>query len=386
MKNLERWLKQTESLFSPEIYIKAAWYFLVGAALQRRVWYGAYQQLFPNLYVALVGPAAIGKGLVLGEVRKYLSHHKKLVEVTKGVVMPKEVITLGPNDTTYQAYLKCLQGASTSAGEYVYTSVAFVLEEMETLFSRADWTDKLLKMMLQIYDCKDYDYETAQSGCYKITNPCSSLIGGITPKSLVGLFKKNIMTDGFASRTIMVLENFPRKSSFFLDNGTGADFDKELKDWILHLTKLKGAVTINSETRKFVEDWWEKEGKKEKNPKLEGFYGRKRAHVLKLAMAAHFSDNLDMELRQEDFGEAIDFMNEVERRMLDNIETFQMNDFALVADEILKYVYSLNREVTLSEVARSFPMRIIELKDILDQLVVSGRLRLVKAGVYARQT
>ena len=377
MKNLDKWLAHTQNLFSPDLYKVIGWYFVVGAALQRRVWFGNIkaQPMFPNLYIFLVGPAAVGKGLVLSEVRRFLSMHKHQVEISRGHVVPRNIIEIGPNDTTYKAYIKALQSCTALHGTYSYSALVFVLEELETLFSHAEWTDKLMKMFLQIYDCKDYSYTTAESGSFYITNTCSSLIGGITPKNLVGLFKKNILTDGFASRTLIIIENNPSKQNFFLDTSTTSDFTHEIGEWIKKLTKLYGEVTIAPEVRAFVEDWWEKDCKSNYNPRLEGFRGRKRAHVLKLAMCIHFSDSTTLELSEEDFRAAIELVNVIEKRLEENIELFQMNEFALVAEEIVRYINGARRPVPFSEIARRFPMKLLDLKGIIDHLVIARRIK-----------
>ena len=111
------------------------------------------------------------------------------------------------------------------------------------------------------------------------------------------------------------------------------------------------------------------------NPRLEGFRGRKRAHVLKLAMCIHFSDSTTLELSEEDFRAAIELVNVIEKRLEENIELFQMNEFALVAEEIVRYINGARRPVPFSEIARRFPMKLLDLKGIIDHLVIARRIK-----------
>ena len=66
-------------MFSPDSFVNFGWYYVVAAALQRRVWYGSLtgDPLFPNPYIVFVADAGAGKGLVLGKCNELLKHHRK---------------------------------------------------------------------------------------------------------------------------------------------------------------------------------------------------------------------------------------------------------------------------------------------------------------------
>ena len=75
--NLERWEYYMRDVTSPTMYITLGFYFMIAAALQRRVYLGSDERpLFPNLYIILVGEPGVGKGLVIKPVTEFLKHHK----------------------------------------------------------------------------------------------------------------------------------------------------------------------------------------------------------------------------------------------------------------------------------------------------------------------
>lgn len=81
------WRNFTSGLCSPDLFIDFGFYFMIGAALQRRVWTGpSHMPVFPNPYVVFVGDPGTGKGLVTTAVYKILSHHLLPLRNTAEVV------------------------------------------------------------------------------------------------------------------------------------------------------------------------------------------------------------------------------------------------------------------------------------------------------------
>src|SRR6266702_872414 len=77
MPNLDLWRSWMRDACSPETYIEFGWYYIIGSALQRRVWVGPEKfPIFPNEYIIFVGDSGVGKGLVLKHVSNVLKYHK----------------------------------------------------------------------------------------------------------------------------------------------------------------------------------------------------------------------------------------------------------------------------------------------------------------------
>jgi hypothetical protein len=182
-----------KNIKSPVEFIDTGFYAMVGACLQRRVWLGPPEAaIFPNIYVLLVGPPGVGKGLVLKQVNELLKWHKKtqgtleaaqnIQELKRkaqsdGNIDPAVVVQLAqaeqamrdiadsggaskekskqnflfpvaPESITYEALVSLnarlsstVKGISPQSmapsGIYIHHSLCFILEEMSSLFRKS---------------------------------------------------------------------------------------------------------------------------------------------------------------------------------------------------------------------------------------------------------
>lgn len=400
MTNFDRWRYYTKHLFSPNTYVDVAWLYTISAALERRVWIGDKQgqPLHPNLYFVLVGPPAVGKGLVLGESAKLLSYHKdeKLSKVSHEI----DLFVGGPNNITYEALChKLAEGTKRrnwfnprkNAEELLpHASMWFVLEELESLFKEGPENKKLRVLTLELYDCKDkYEYETKNSGKDRIKFPCMSLFGGLTPKSIGELFTKGVLDDGWFSRTIFIFENYPRFNTFQL-KPPDADMllEKEkLLEHIKSLHKLTGEIIVKPEIWEFMEKHWadvEVPKMARAYHKLDSYYGRKRVHIPKLACAFHFSESLDPELSIEDFQNAITFLERLEVNMTKGVKAHGKNQQNNLSKEILRFIRTAEEAVGLAAIVGEFSTeaRMDELNELLEVLIFTGQITKTTDGKF----
>ena len=78
MTPLEAWRHWLEDCESPDSYINFAFYAMVAAACERRIWLTTSKgTLYPNLYTVLVGTPGVGKGQVIKPVLEVLREFKK---------------------------------------------------------------------------------------------------------------------------------------------------------------------------------------------------------------------------------------------------------------------------------------------------------------------
>jgi len=395
LTNLQKWQYYNENLFSPETYITVGWLYLISSALQRRVWYGDLkgQPLFPNLFIILVGPPAVGKGLVLGECTKLLKHHTYIQGTTSydEVANKKQLFPMGPNDITYEKLCDELSLATArltykdNDKEKIYThaSMSFVLEELESLFKKRDNTS-LTKFFLQTYDCKDYDYKTKHQGENCIKHPCTNILAGCVPDTIVELAKMKIFNDGFVSRTIFIYENKPRLQTFFLKQPDENQFkaQAELLDHIKLLSKLHGNLTLEDGVESYLENWFKTIHAKQEasaHPRMQTYYGRKRVHIMKLAACYHFSeDTTSMVITLEDFKKAIKLLEELETNMSIGFTAAGRNTLNLIYTQILRFIKSHHNDyVSKNEIFINFfsDLTLDELDRILLELCFMGKLR-----------
>ncbi len=335
---------------SPQIWIDFGWYFLIGAALQRRVWlYDDARPLFANSYVCFVGPPGSGKGLILGPIADILRHHKKLkgqrIKTSIGYEMPG-IFPVGADSITFEALVAdvasgCGRIPTPNGDQYVHCSYTFVLEELSSLFKHK--TQDVVKFLTNAYDCKSYDYKTKHQGCDIVRNLCMSFIAGTQQDFLKEATDAHIFTQGFASRALFLFETTPRFERFHLgelDEEQKQGY-KEILEWVKHLSTLYGKVTYDSDTYAFLEDWYIKEfvpQKERATGKMQTYFARKKVIMLKLAMAIHFSESTELTIHMPSFEKAITLLTKVEITMAAGLNMAGRNELHLHGRQIMLFI------------------------------------------------
>ncbi len=274
-------------------------YYLISAALQRRVYLGSdTKPLFPNQYMIFVGPPGIGKGLVLTEVADILRHHKlrKNLSVPRTNTtpsttdpkkdeakeemdaaahralmlefkqanphLPKEIngsitkqlreplaIPVAADTTTYEALIRAHANSLRTAhytsdskllknGMYTHSSLCFCLEEISSLFRKH--SDDVSRYLLRAYDCTNYEYDAKTPGLEDyVLSPCLNMLGGTQQSFIQEIFKDKLLTEGFASRTIFIPEAEPRGHTYDMFTFSAEQLAAK-RQLINHVEKLIG--------------------------------------------------------------------------------------------------------------------------------------------------
>lgn len=388
MTNSEKWYEYTIGLPSPDNYIRWSWRYIIAASLQRRVWMPPdHQPCYANQYTILVGPPGIGKGLCVTPVSEFLRHWKlkdavKALEgksdqdkQTAAAVMDADMknatdetirgtnrkvdiiepllIPIASDATTYEALVTAVAGSfrrvnythyDIAQGKnvqkvYGHSSICFSLPELASLLRKR--TDDTVNYLLGLYDCPlDYVYDTKTQGKDRIRRGCLNLFAGTTPSFMQQILNEKLIDQGFGSRTFFIYANKDRRTQFWIPDLTEQqkEYKKELLQHVLQLTTLYGPIQLTPEVKEFLEKWWRTTDIRKNNhsEKLEGYYSRKKVHMLKVAMAEHFSESLEMSIPVETFQRAMNILEEEEKNMHLAITIEGKNNLALVAKKILE--------------------------------------------------
>lgn len=435
LSNYEKWRLYTDGLISPDNFIDFGWYFLISAALQRRVWTGPdHQRLYPNIYVIPVAEPGIGKGLVIKQVAELLKFHKlpdpksnKAIQGLKDVDRATMetvaeidyktaqgniddgekkkssknksydkplLFPVAADATTYEALVKSVSQAirrinyyetnpTTGNQEfkvYTHSSISFCLEEISSLIRRR--TEDVIHFLIQAYDCGDYIYDTKTQGKDRIKKCCVSFFGGTTPGFLQSTFDDRLLTEGFSSRTFFIFASSNRKSSLWIPDLTHQQ-KSSYADIQIHLEKLShlyGRVTVDEDALSELSKWWEESQAKRVNtsPKLLPYYSRKNIHFQKLALAIHFGESTEMHLTIKPYLRAIEILEKEEKNMHLALGVDRANPLSIPAERIWKDLLAngkKSRKELLLDHWEELPNGGDSLDEIIEHLRISGKVR-----------
>lgn len=327
---MERWQILMKNITAPQAWIDFGFYFMIGASLQRRVfYYGSGEEggeLFLNPYYCFVGPPGLGKDLVNNVVRSMLTHHKYTkgaqIKTSTGLEYPP-ILSMGADSETFEELVEsiaeCVRIFPKPDGKnYLHCSYIFVLKELSSLFKRK--TEDVVKFLIRAYDCDYYDYLTKHQGKQRLRNLCMSFLAGTQPKFLLEARKANIFDQGFASRTLWLFEDQKRFARFHVTELDEAQkkIKGELLLYLKQLLGLYGQIIYSEATYNFLESWERDTLEKETkmcSPRMQEYFARKKVTMLKLAGALHFAESTKMEIPTERFLEAIKILDNLEPQM-----------------------------------------------------------------------
>jgi hypothetical protein len=221
--------------------------------------------------------------------------------------------------------------------------------------------DGIVNFMLDAYDCPEkYEYRTKHQGKDCVHRCCLNFAAGTTPDYMAKTFDDSLLNEGMASRSFFIFAYEKR----FYKLETDAESETQLRAkshllaWLRKLSSLYGEVRLTEEAKQHLKFWYENihpKVKPNRDPKMVHYYGRKDLHVLKTAMAIHFSDSLEMEISLETLIKAMDVLEEAEKKMHLALQVGSKNPLANIARKITAwFVARENEPASFKEILEVF--------------------------------
>lgn len=395
MNNLspkEAWDLYTADLPSPQSYIDFGWLVLITSALERRIWYYEQNQLFINLFVVMVGRPALGKSILLSTVADLLKELKTdkraKVKTSGGGTEDATRFAVGADCATFQQILQELadsrmaiqvQDKDNKTIPYSYCALTFLLEELSSLMQRH--RDDVVKFLLRSFDANNYEYKTRHSEPVILRRICMNLFAGTQMEFMQEANDFKIFGQGFSSRTIWLFETQRRFTRFHIESSGGRNQEarKVIIEHLQHLSTLYGQLQYSPEVHAFLEDWYINTNAEKEvtgGPRMEGYYGRKKVHLLKIAAAIHFSSKYDLEITLDEVKQAIAILDEIEPRMAAGLNVVGRNRMSPFARNILDILKGAGpKGVHYPSLASMFhsDLSLDELNTILEELTILGK-------------
>ena len=289
---LEMLMSQTQDLESPKRYFYFAGLGVLSAVVKRNVWLdrgGAYK-LYPNVYIMLIGPSGIKKGLPIKVAEKLVTD----LNVTKVIA----------GRSSIQAIIENLGHQTMNKdGTVTKDATAFIVSGE---FSQSILEDpQALTILTDLYDSQYKDVHTnlLKSGKSILRNVYLSMLGASNETHLHAVIGQRDIMGGFIARTLMVSENKRnRKNSLVYRTANTIDYEG-LSEYLRTISVLKGEFQYYPGADKFYEEWYNEY--EPDNEDITGTANRFPDTVLKVAMLVSMSRGVDMMLTIDDIQESI---------------------------------------------------------------------------------
>lgn len=389
--NIERWNYYLRDYPSPQSYIDYAFYYMVSASLQRRVWISSGRPIYPNQYIIFVANPGVGKGLPSSEVNMIMKSYKlhdngkvtaeqmrqlqEFYNKFKGEgkapapELDEELLfPMGPDAISYEALVN--HNASSvrrhnvkfphpCAPNNIYTNnpLCFILEELSSLFRKK--MEDVVNYLIKAWDCDDYVYTTISRKTDRVRKTCLSLLGCTQPSFMKDVMEDNLLSTGFAARTLFLYEDRNRFEKWLIP-----PHDKDQLECKLHimkhirnLSRVFGELSYTPEAESFSKNFFETiqpHNRINADAKLDDFYSRKKIHVHKMSIAMHFADieiddegQCDMVITLPTVLKALKLIESIENRMHVAIKSAPRNPLSGPTRKILRTLQMQGAMTTL---------------------------------------
>lgn len=333
---IDSFIIATENKGSPQIFRRWAAISAIAGALDRKTFvYTKASNLYPNLYVFLVGPPGVGKGQSLDAV-EFLWR-----------ALPQTDYHIAPTSVTKASLVDFLKDAKTNhirhdcePSHLDYNSLQVLSRELGTFMTTYD--GEFVNFMTDVWDGKPYS-ETRRSKDVKVALPRTfiNLIAGTTPSFLNTFLPIGAWDQGFMSRVICIHSAELIVTDLF-PTGIENDLPPDLISDFRLMSKLYGQFIFTEEAKLAIMSWYESGAQPAPmHPKLVHYNARRAQNLLKLSMIISASRRDTMKIEIDDFEEARAYLEDAEEQMPDIFKVGGGGDSKAI-DDAWFFIYTTN--------------------------------------------
>lgn len=334
---VDSYLEFTEILPSPRLFRKWAAIFYVAAAIERKVWVRTMgSNLYPGLYVVLVGPPGIGKG------QSIYPGEQLLREVPELHVGPSDMTAASLIDALNESVRRILLlGHPEPFVEF--NSLVVISRELGVLIPA--WETALMNNLTDIYDGFTVDQKRRGKDLrIKIDRPQINFLGACTPSYLNEVMPPGAWDQGFISRTLLIYSGERRLTDPFEE--ALASSGTRLRNDLLHdlktIAQEYGQLSFTPEAAGAIKAWVRGGNQPEPtHARLQFYNARRTAHLLKLCVISSLAQSGNKIISVDNYAEALNWLIEAESHMPDIFKSMVSGGDSSAMEETWNYVWTL---------------------------------------------
>jgi hypothetical protein len=325
---IEKFVDFTSNLEVPEIWRRWSAISMLGAVMEQRVWMETGGNLYPNLYVFLVGQPGMGKS------RSIMAASNLVREALPDIFFGATSMTRASLSDYMNEAKRIIPKIPPPAIEF--NSLVCIADEFSAFMHEYD--SALVAALVEFYDVNPYSEGRRVSNIrIKIARPQLNILTGSTPSNLIHTLKDYVWDQGLMSRVIMVHSS--ERPIIDVFNEPARDRPPALINDLKVIWLLEGQFNVTADFGIAMHNW--KTGGFEPvpdHPKLAHYASRRFAHLLKLSMIASIDRSNELIVRLEDFNRAKQWLIEAEVTMPFIFKEGSIVPDSKIMDEIAHFV------------------------------------------------
>ncbi len=330
--------------------------------------------IYPNMYIVLVGPSGCRKGTAMGPGFKMLNE--------LGIKMAAEATT---RESLIRELRKTSNTTILSDGSTVllHSSLTIFSQELTVFLGYNNM--QLMADLCDWFDCRErWTYRTKTMGEDDIIGVWVNLIGATTPDLIQSTLPRDAIGGGLTARMIMVFA--PRKGKTVVCPFE-TDYEKELRKGLIadleQISMISGEYKV---TDAFMEDWAKWYTLQDTKPpfddtRLSGYIERRPLHVLKLSMIMSASESNNLVIDSRHLDRAIRTLTDIEPGMSKTFSGVGKSRLSDVLTRVLSYIITVkvtNMEDIMNHFYFDADMR--DMYNIIETLKSMGVISIGVAG------
>lgn len=408
---LDNYMQLVEETESPRVFHLWSALSGVAACVGRRVWLPfGFTEMYPNMYILLVGPAASRKNTAINIMQKFLrkatgvkfaqddcagkkqgiiaamaGQDEQEIEDDQLTQQLHTLASLAPEQALKAIANVVIPGPKkTPEGMSKNKDDKFSLYITATEFTAFTGQNNLefIQFLTKVYDGEPYIYRLKnKKEEFVMDNPMVNLLGGTTPTNIADSLPTTAIGEGFTSRVILVFgsrkyKSIPRPDSF--DETLQQTIQKRYSEIYYNLS---GELQEAPDAKQFANGIYER-----RNSLTDGrftyYLGRRHTHFLKIGMlfaCARMSKMVEI----QDYLQADALLTSTEKFMPDALGEFGMSPLAAASQKIVEFI-NFSREPVTVQMLWAFmhrDLRMHELSNVLNDLQAANRIQQTKSMI-----
>jgi len=330
---LESYLQFTQQAESPTSYHTWSGITAIASVLKRKCYanWGLMGYIYPNFYVALVGPPGGRKGTAMKIAKSMLQQ----LEIKIGSD------ALGSTQILYKEIKDSEEEFIEFNGKTKkHKSLSIWSEEFQVFLSDKD--PMLISSITDLFDCSDqWKYSTLSRGVDDLSNCFLNIIGAITPSLLQSKLSSDAVGGGLVSRIIFIVGYgaIKKRALQFLSDKEKA-LQKQLIEDLQQISILSGPFKLTNDFLNVFVDWYENTPSTDgvDVDKFMGYNARRALHIKKLCMIFSASESDEMSIESRHFKKALAVLEDVEKDMPNAFYGLGRGAHSEVYTSVLRYI------------------------------------------------